>query len=143
MNSFWKNKKVFITGHTGFKGSWLVLILNELGAKVSGYALDPISKPNFFDNLKLSKFLENDFRDDIQNFSKLNKAIKKSKPTIVFHLAAQSSVLVSYENPEDTIKTNIIGTFNLLKSIKFNKKLSLLLLLLPTKFILMKTKNKF
>ena len=122
MNSFWKNKKVFITGHTGFKGSWLVLILNELGAKVSGYALDPISKPNFFDNLKLSKFLENDFRDDIQNFSKLNKAIKKSKPTIVFHLAAQSSVLVSYENPEDTIKTNIIGTFNLLKSIKFNKK---------------------
>ena len=71
-NSFWKNKKVFITGHTGFKGSWLVLILNHLGAKVTGYALDPISKPNFFDNLKLSKFLENDFRDDIQNFSKLN-----------------------------------------------------------------------
>ena len=64
-NSFWKNKKVFITGHTGFKGSWLVIILRHLGAKVSGYALDPISKPNFFDNLKLSKFLENDFRADI------------------------------------------------------------------------------
>lgn len=122
-NSFWKNKKVFITGHTGFKGSWLVLILNHLGAKVSGYALNPISRPNFFDNLKLSQFLENDFRDDINNFSNLNKAIKKSKPNIIFHLAAQSSVLVSYKNPDDTIKTNIIGTFNLLKTIRLNKNI--------------------
>ena len=122
-NPFWKNKKVFITGHTGFKGSWLVLILNHLGAKVSGYALDPISKPNFFDNLNLSKFLENDFRDDIQNFPTLNKAIKKSRPNIVFHLAAQSGVLVSYRDPDDTIKTNIIGTFNLLKSIRLNKSI--------------------
>ncbi len=122
-NSFWKNKKIFITGHTGFKGSWLVLILNHLGAKVSGYALNPISKPNFFDNLKLSKFLENDFRDDIQDFSKLNRAIKRSKPSIVFHLAAQSSVLVSYQNPEDTIKTNIVGTFNLLKAVHLNKSI--------------------
>ena len=120
-NSFWRNKKVFITGHTGFKGSWLVLMLNHLGAKVSGYALNPISKPNFFDNLELSKFLENDFREDIKNFSKLNQSIKKSKPNIIFHLAAQSSVLVSYKNPDDTIKTNIIGTFNLLKSISLNK----------------------
>ena len=114
-NSFWKNKKVFITGHTGFKGSWLVLILNHLGAKVTGYALDPISKPNFFDNLKLSKFLEND--------SKLNRAIKRSKPSIVFHLAAQSSVLVSYQNPDDTVKTNIVGTFNLLKAVQLNKSI--------------------
>tara|TARA_B100000575_G_scaffold294650_1_gene312667 strand:+ start:3384 stop:4466 length:1083 start_codon:yes stop_codon:yes gene_type:complete len=121
--SYWKNKKVFITGHTGFKGSWLVVILTHLGAKVSGYALDPISKPNFFDNLQLSKFLENDFRADINNFSKLKKAIKKSKPNIVFHLAAQSSVLVSYNNPEDTLKTNIIGTFNLLEAVKLNKNI--------------------
>ena len=98
-----------------------MLILNNLGAKVSGYALDPISQPNFFDDLKLSKFLENDFREDIQNFSKLNKVINKIKPTIIFHLAAQSSVLVSYENPEDTVKTNIIGTLNILRSIKLNK----------------------
>ena len=122
-NSFWKNKKVFITGHTGFKGSWLVLILNYLGAKVSGYALDPISRPNFFDDLNLSKFLENDFRNDIQDFTALNKAIKKSKPNIVFHLAAQSGVLVSYRDPDDTIKTNIIGTFNLLKSVNLNKSI--------------------
>ena len=121
--SFWKNKRVFVTGHTGFKGSWLVLILNHLGAKVTGYALNPISKPNFFDNLKLTKLLEKDYRQDIQNFSNLNKAIKKSKPNIVFHLAAQSSVLVSYKNPDDTLKTNVIGTFNLLKSIKLNKSI--------------------
>ncbi len=119
--NFWKNKKVFITGHTGFKGSWLVLILNQLGAKITGYALNPISKPNFFDNLELGRFLEKEYRDDINNFSNLNKAIKKSKPNILFHLAAQSSVLVSYRNPEDTIKTNIIGTFNVLKAIKLNK----------------------
>ena len=122
-NNFWKNKKIFITGHTGFKGSWLVLILNSLGAKITGYALNPISKPNFFDNLRLSRFLENEYRDDINNFSKLNKAIKKSKPSIVFHLAAQSSVLVSYQNPEETIKTNIIGTFNVLKAIKSNQSI--------------------
>ncbi len=121
--SFWKNKRVFITGHTGFKGSWLVLILHSLGAKVTGYALDPISRPNFFDNLKLSKFLENDYRNNIDNFSDLNKAIKKFKPNILFHLAAQSSVLVSYKNPEDTIKTNIFGTFNILKSIQLNKSI--------------------
>ena len=122
-NHFWKNKKVFITGHTGFKGSWLVLMLHHLGAKVSGYALNPISKPNFFDDLELSRFLEYEYREDIKNFSKLNRAIKKSKPNIVFHLAAQSSVLVSYKNPDDTVKTNIIGTFNLLKSINLNKSI--------------------
>ena len=83
--------------------------------------LDPISKPNFFDDLKLSKFLKNDFRQDIQNFSKLNKLIKQSKPDIIFHLAAQSSVLVSYEKPEDTLKTNVVGTFNLLQAIRSSK----------------------
>ena len=119
--SFWKNKKVFVTGHTGFKGSWLVLTLKSLGADVTGYALDPISKPNFFDNLKLSKFLENDFRQNIQNLSSLKKSIKRSKPDIIFHLAAQSSVLVSYERPDVTLRTNIIGTFNLLQAIRSSR----------------------
>lgn len=122
-SNFWKNKRVFITGHTGFKGSWLVLILKNLGAKITGYALDPISKPNFFDDLNLSKYLEKDYRKDIKNFNDLNKAIKKAKPTIIFHMAAQSSVLVSYKNPLKTVDTNIIGTFNVLKAIELNKTL--------------------
>ena len=119
--NFWKNKKVFITGHTGFKGSWLVLILKGFGAKITGYALNPISKPNFFDDIKLSQFLEKDYRKDIANFSELNKAIRTSKPSVVIHMAAQSSVLVSYKNPKDTINTNVIGTFNVLKAIELNR----------------------
>ena len=120
-NNFFKNKKELVTGHTGFKGSWLVLILKGLGAKITGYALNPISKPTFFDDLNLTQYLEEDCRKDITNFSDLNKAIRKAKPSIVFHMAAQSSVLVSYNNPHDTINTNILGTFNVLKAIELNK----------------------
>jgi CDP-glucose 4,6-dehydratase len=70
-NSFWKNKTVFITGHTGFKGSWLSLILSSFGARVVGYALNPISKPNFFDGAKLTQFLKEDYRGDIKDLKKL------------------------------------------------------------------------
>ena len=70
MPNFWKNKKVLVTGHTGFKGSWLTLLLKSLGANVVGYALNPISKPNFFDNLKLGKFLKHDYRENILNLKK-------------------------------------------------------------------------
>ena len=112
--NFWKNKRVLITGHTGFKGSWLTIILSNLKAKIYGYALDPISKPNFFDDLKLSKFLVKDFREDILNKKKLDTVIKKYKPQIIFHLAAQSSVLVSYKTPKDTINVNVMGTINVL-----------------------------
>lgn len=116
--TFWKNRKILITGHTGFKGSWLTLILNNLGAKIVGYALNPISKPNFFDNCGLNKFIFKDYRSDIRNFKNLNTVVKKFKPEIVFHLAAQSSVLVSYKNSLDTIATNVIGTTNMLEVIK-------------------------
>ena len=118
MKNFWKNKKVLITGHTGFKGSWMTLILKSLGAKVYGYALNPISKPNFFDGLKLSRYLEKDIRANIKDLNKLKRTIKKINPSIAFHMAAQSSVLVSYQNPNDTVQTNIIGTTNFLESIK-------------------------
>ena len=120
-NNFWKNKKILITGHTGFKGSWLTLILANLGAKITGYALNPISKPNFFDNCNLSKFLKKDFREDILNIKKLNYVINKTKPSIIFHLAAQSSVLLSYKDNLSTIKTNVIGTANLLELVKTKK----------------------
>ena len=112
--NFWQNKKVLITGHTGFKGSWLTLILSNLKVKIVGYALNPISKPNFFDNLNLSKFLLKDYRENILHKKKLEKVIKKFKPEIIFHLAAQSSVLESYKTPAQTISVNVIGTINIL-----------------------------
>ena len=115
---FWKNKTVFITGHTGFKGSWLTLLLYSLGAKVIGYSLNPISKPNFFDNLKLKKFLIRDCRSNILDYKKLKSEISKARPSIIFHLAAQSSVLESYQNPINTVKSNIVGTSNVLDIIK-------------------------
>ncbi len=117
-SNFWKNKSVFITGHTGFKGSWLTLILKNLGSNVNGYALNPITNPNFFDGLNLGNLLNNDFRENILNYKKLVKAIKKVKPDILFHLAAQSSVLVSYNNPVSTVSTNVMGTLNVLESVR-------------------------
>ena len=118
MKNFWKNKKVLITGHTGFKGSWLTLILSSLGAKIYGYALNPISKPNFFDGLRLKKYLVKDFRSDINNKKILYKNVKEIKPDIVFHLAAQSSVLESYQNSYQTVSTNVMGTVNVLDVLK-------------------------
>ena len=120
---FWKNKKVFVTGHTGFKGSWLTIILKLLGAKVYGYALNPISNPNFFDNVKLTRLLEKDYRQNIQDLKKLKNAIKNTKPSVVIHLAAQSSVFVSYSDPIDTIQSNVIGTMNILEAIKSEKSI--------------------
>ena len=94
------------------------MLLHSLGAKVAGYALDPISKPNFFDDLRLKKYLVKDYRKNIKKLKLLKKALTDFKPSIVFHLAAQSSVLVSYKNPPDTVSTNVMGTTNLLESIK-------------------------
>tara|TARA_Y100000031_G_scaffold146854_1_gene181224 strand:- start:32 stop:1114 length:1083 start_codon:yes stop_codon:yes gene_type:complete len=132
-NNFWKNKKVFLTGHTGFKGSWLTLILNSLGAKVYGYALNPIYQPNFFDGSGLKKFLKKDFRENILNLKKLKNTISKVKPDIVFHLAAQSSVLVSYRDPVGTIKTNTIGTINLLEAARSNKSIKCMIIVTTDK----------
>ena len=112
---FWKNKKVLITGHTGFKGGWLSVWMKHLGAKVSGYSLNPTTKKNFFNSTKIKNLFELDQRDDIRNYSRLSSCIKKFKPEIIFHLAAQPQVLVSYSSPYDTVTTNIIGTTNILE----------------------------
>lgn len=142
MKNFWKNKKVFITGHTGFKGSWMTLILKNLGAKVYGYSLNPISNPNFFDGLKLTKFLQKDIRANIKDLKRLKKTINTIKPSIVFHMAAQSSVLVSYKNPNDTVTTNIIGTTNLLESIKDCKSVKSAIIVTTDKVYLNLEKKK-
>ena len=141
-NNFWKNKKVLITGHTGFKGCWLTLMMHNLGAKIYGYAIDPISKPDFFDEMKLSRFLEKDYRKDISDINTLKKIIRKNKPQIIFHLAAQSSVLVSYRDPIDTITTNVIGTTNILEAIKSSKSVKVGIIVTTDKVYLNLEKQK-
>jgi len=115
--SFWKDKKVLITGHTGFKGSWLALWLIQLGAKVSGISLPPDTRPSLFDQLKISSQLEYNFLEDIRNQSSLDEHVATIKPDIAFHLAAQPLVRESYKDPLGTWKTNVIGSLNVLQSL--------------------------
>jgi CDP-glucose 4,6-dehydratase len=115
--SFWVNKRVFITGHTGFKGGWLSLWLLQLGAKVTGYALAPTTVRNIFELANVATGMR-DVRGDIRNFDALFGAIKTHKPEIIFHLAAQPIVKRSYQDPIETYSTNVMGTVNLLESVR-------------------------
>ena len=115
--SFYKNKKILITGHTGFKGSWLSYLLDNAGAITMGYSLAPETKPNLFDNLEFSKKFTS-IIGDIRDYNYLNTIIKDFKPEFIFHLAAQPLVLDSYEFPFKTHSTNYNGTLNLLESLR-------------------------
>ena len=121
-SKFWKNKKVFVTGHTGFKGSWLCIILNLLGAKITGYALKPKSNPNLFKLAKVGNLINKSIIADVRDFKRLNKEIKKSNSSILFHLAAQPLVRYSYLEPKETFDTNFNGTLNILESVRRIKK---------------------
>lgn len=114
MSSFWKDRKVFLTGHTGFKGSWLTLMLHHLGAKVTGYSLDIPTDPSVFELTSAKELLVKDHRGDIRDFEKLNSALSESDSEIVFHLAAQPLVRLSYADPFTTYSSNVMGTLNLL-----------------------------
>ena len=114
---FWNSKKVFVTGHTGFKGGWLSFWLHSMGAKVQGYSLDPETKENFFDALKLQE-LVNDKRGDINNFELLTRTMIDSSPEIVFHMAAQPLVRRSYREPVKTYMDNVMGTISVLEAIR-------------------------
>ena len=120
MNNFWRNKKVFITGHTGFKGSWLAFILNSFGAQVTGYSLPSTASPALFDLIKLDKEI-NSLTGDVRDLEKLQQAFEKFKPEIVFHLAAQPIVLEGYKNPVETYSTNVMGTVNILECLRKNE----------------------
>lgn len=116
-NSFWKGKKVFVTGHTGFKGGWLVQTLKILGAKVKGYALEPNTRPSFYQSANVEQGMISEI-GDIRNQKKLTVSISEFKPEVIFHLAAQPLVRYSYENPKETYEVNVIGTLNLLEAIR-------------------------
>lgn len=115
---FWKDKRVFLTGHTGFKGGWLCLWLESMGAKVSGYALAPNTQPNLFALANVEAGLEKSYISDIRDLESLRSAMTASKPEIVFHMAAQPLVRYSYANPVETYATNVMGTVNLLESVR-------------------------
>jgi CDP-glucose 4,6-dehydratase len=116
LSEFYLNKKVFITGHTGFKGTWLSSILVSMGAKVIGYSLEPEVKPNLFEISKIRGKIISHY-GDIRDYQKLSTIINQEKPEIVFHLAAQPLVLESYHNPRNTYEINVIGTVNLLDAL--------------------------
>ena len=117
MLEFYKGKSVFITGHTGFKGSWLCKILTNAGAKVTGYSLNPPTKPSLFNEANIGSDIVS-IIGDIRDYVSLKKAFDEAKPEIVFHLAAQPIVRDSYKDPKYTYETNVIGTVNILECVR-------------------------
>jgi len=118
MNSnFWKNKKVLLTGHTGFKGSWLSIWLKKLGVELIGFSKDIPTKPSLFEIAKISEGMTS-IIGNIKDFTVIQKVLKENKPEIVIHMAAQSLVRKSYEEPVNTFATNVMGTVNLLQAVK-------------------------
>ena len=115
---FWQGKRVFLTGHTGFKGSWLSLWLAQLGAKVSGYALAPPTQPSLFDLAKLESKLAQHTVSDIRDLAVLQQAMAAARPDIVIHMAAQPLVREGYSDPVGTYAVNVMGTVNLLETVR-------------------------
>jgi CDP-glucose 4,6-dehydratase len=114
---FWKNKKVFLTGHTGFKGSWCVLWLKSLGADITGYSLEPPTRPSLFESARVDEGIRSVI-GDIRDFQYLKKCLGETAPDIVIHMAAQPLVRKSYQDPVGTYATNVLGTVHLLEAVR-------------------------
>ena len=114
----YNGKTVLVTGHTGFKGGWLSLWLKQLGANVIGYSIPPTTKPSFYNTVKLHDIIDKDIMGDVEDLSELSSVIHAYKPDFIFHLAAQPIVKESYITPIETIRTNVMGTVNLLEAIR-------------------------
>ncbi|WP_428311604.1 CDP-glucose 4,6-dehydratase [Hydrocarboniphaga sp.] len=115
--AFWSGKRVFLTGHTGFKGSWLSLWLQAMGAKVSGFALAPETQPSLFDEAKVADGMQSRF-GDIRDYEALSAALREAQPEIVIHMAAQALVRYSYTHPVETYAVNVMGTVHLLEAVR-------------------------
>jgi len=141
LKKFYKNKRVFITGHTGFKGTWLSIILNYLNAKIYGYSLAP-KKKSLFEITKIkNKFLLNTYAN-ISNIKNLKKKMKISNPEIVFHLAAQPLVIESYKKPLETFNTNLMGTLHLLECLRDIKSIKSVIIVTTDKVYKFNKKNQ-
>jgi len=114
---FWRGKRVFLTGHTGFKGSWLSLWLQNLGAELTGFALIPYTQPNLFEEALVGNGMRS-IIGDIRDLAALQQALKIAQPEIVIHMAAQPLVRYSYQNPVETYSTNVMGTVHLLEAVR-------------------------
>jgi CDP-glucose 4,6-dehydratase len=117
----WRGRSVLLTGHTGFKGGWLALWLHRLGANVHGYALEPPTTPGFFEAARVSGALASDTRADVADVSRLGRTFAAARPEVVFHLAAQPLVRESYRDPLATMRTNILGSANVLDAARAAK----------------------
>ncbi len=115
--AFWSGKRVFLTGHTGFKGSWLSLWLQQLGAQVTGYALDAPTQPSLFDVARVGTGMQS-VHGDVRDLPTLQRAMQAAKAEIVIHMAAQSLVRLSYDTPVETYATNVMGTVHLLEAVR-------------------------
>jgi CDP-glucose 4,6-dehydratase len=115
--AFWRKKRVFLTGHTGFKGSWLSLWLQDLGAELTGYALPPPTQPSLFEEGQVAKGMRS-IIGDVRDYEKLSAAICSARPEVVIHMAAQPLVRYSYAHPVETYATNVMGTVHLLEAVR-------------------------
>ena len=116
-SSFWQNKRVFITGHTGFKGSWLSIWLYSLGSKIKGYALEPPTSPSLFKQANVETLIDSEI-NDIRSFDNLKESMADFNPDILIHMAAQPLVRYSYDNPIETYEVNVLGTVHVLEAAK-------------------------
>jgi CDP-glucose 4,6-dehydratase len=119
---FWRGKRVFLTGHTGFKGSWLSLWLQSMGAIVKGYALAPPTRPALYEEANVAESMESDF-GDVRDLNMLSTSIISFRPEILIHMAAQPLVRLSYKEPVDTYSTNVMGTVNVLEAARHSSTL--------------------
>lgn len=130
--NIYKGKKILITGNTGFKGTWLTIWLNELGADVVGYSLDPLYDEGLYNLSNISDSIT-DYREDLRDFPKLLEVFEKEKPEIVFHLGAQALVLDGYNSPLETFQTNTMGTANVLEAIRLTNSVKIAIMVTTDK----------
>ncbi len=141
LKNFYKNKRIFITGHTGFKGTWLSIVLSCLDAKIYGYSLSPKKNSLFKITKAKNKFLSSTYAD-ITHIKNLKKKLRASNPEIIFHLAAQPLVIESYKKPLETFNTNIMGTLNLLECLRDIKSIKSVIIVTTDKVYKINKRNK-